>query len=163
MQPVPNRDGGAVITVAVTAAATSVATCNCAALPVLHLDEHYVVVSKPSGLLVHPSPEAAGVTDTVISRLAAQLGVEAVWPVHRIDRGTSGLLVLALSAKAAAALCALWRRHGGDDDEVAVGEPAVLGSGGGSGGGGDIKQRPVRKQYLALVAGATAAEFESTV
>ena len=101
------------------------------ALTVLYRDEYYVAVNKPAGLLVHPTPEAAGERDTVISRLPPQLGVDQVgsargrggdansllltavcgqvWPVHRLDRGTSGSLVLALSSAAAAALSAAVR------------------------------------------------------
>ena len=37
------------------------------ALTVLYRDEYYVAVNKPAGLLVHPTPEAAGERDTVIS------------------------------------------------------------------------------------------------
>ena len=48
------------------------------ALPVLYRDEYYVAVNKPAGLLVHPTPEAAGERDTVISRLPPQIGVDQV-------------------------------------------------------------------------------------
>ena len=46
------------------------AVAAAAALPILFEDEHFVAVSKPAGLLVHPTPEARGVTDTVLVRLA---------------------------------------------------------------------------------------------
>ena len=62
-------------------------------LHVLYRDRHYVAICKPAGLLVHPTPEAAGDVDTVVSRLPLQLEVSKVWPVHRLDRGTSGVLV----------------------------------------------------------------------
>jgi tRNA pseudouridine65 synthase len=68
-----------------------------AGLPVLYADAHLWVVSKPSGLSVHRGMDRA--RDTVVDRLA-RAGV-AVWPVHRLDRGTSGVLVLARSAEAA--------------------------------------------------------------
>jgi 23S rRNA-/tRNA-specific pseudouridylate synthase len=45
-------------------------------LQVLFRDEHYVVINKPAGLLVHPTPEAAGETDTVLSRLSLLEGQE---------------------------------------------------------------------------------------
>jgi 23S rRNA-/tRNA-specific pseudouridylate synthase len=51
-------------------AGTGVAAAAAAALPILFQDEHFVAVSKPAGLLVHPTPEARGVTDTVLVRLA---------------------------------------------------------------------------------------------
>eukprot|EP01050_Picozoa_sp_SAG11_P019750 SAG11_NODE_3198_length_2616_cov_1.517282_2_plen_165_part_00 len=45
-------------------------------LPVLYNDSKYVVVSKPAGLLVHPTPEAAGETESVVTLLAQQLDVD---------------------------------------------------------------------------------------
>ena len=48
------------------------------ALTVLYRDEYYVAVNKPAGLLVHPTPEAAGERDTVVSRLPPQIGVDQV-------------------------------------------------------------------------------------
>lgn len=117
-----------------------------ATLPILFQDEHFVAVSKPAGLLVHTTPEARGATDTVLRRLEAQLGLPKLWPVHRLDRGTSGALVLALSSAAAAALSAQWQQcpdDAGDGVESAVADGAVS------------------KEYLALVAGTTAEAFES--
>lgn len=80
-------------------------------VPVVYADEHVVVVDKPAGLVVHPGaghtrgtlvqgllaryPELAGVGDP------ARPGV-----VHRLDRGTSGLLVVARSPVAYASLVA---------------------------------------------------------
>lgn len=68
------------------------------ALPVLFRDESMVVVEKPSGLAVHRGWAAE--TDVLIERMRRQLG-RRVFPVHRLDRGTSGVLVLALDAIAA--------------------------------------------------------------
>lgn len=53
----------------------------------------WVVVAKPSGLLVHRSALAAD-EDVLIDRVRAALG-ERVHPVHRLDRPTSGALLLA--------------------------------------------------------------------
>jgi hypothetical protein len=50
------------------------------ALAVLYQDAHYVVVCKPAGLLVHPTPEAAGETDTLVTRTALQLGIPQARP-----------------------------------------------------------------------------------
>jgi tRNA pseudouridine65 synthase len=71
------------------------------ALPVLYEDDAVIVVDKPSGLAVHRgwAPER----DVVVARLAATLGA-AVHPVHRLDRGTSGALLLARTPAAARAL-----------------------------------------------------------
>ncbi len=67
---------------------------DAAPLPVLHDDGDWLAVHKPAGLLVHRSPLDAANTDTVQRRLKAQLGAWLL-PVHRLDRGTSGVLLLA--------------------------------------------------------------------
>lgn len=80
------------------------APCTAASpLPLLHLDDDLVAVDKPAGLLVHPSALDAHETDTALARLRAQLGVP-LWTVHRLDKGTSGVLLFARSVAAARAL-----------------------------------------------------------
>jgi tRNA pseudouridine65 synthase len=64
-------------------------------LEILYRDDAFVVVNKPSGLVVHRSRWAAD-RDNCLVRLRDQLG-QHVHPVHRLDRGTSGALVFALS------------------------------------------------------------------
>jgi 23S rRNA-/tRNA-specific pseudouridylate synthase len=81
-------------------------------LEVLYKDEHFAVINKPSGLIVHPTNEVVDQTDFVTHRVAAMLGLPKVWPVHRLDRPTSGALALALSADASSALCAQWNDTG---------------------------------------------------
>ncbi|MEW5936057.1 MAG: RluA family pseudouridine synthase, partial [Bacillota bacterium] len=75
-------------------------------LEVVYRDEHLLVVNKPAGMLVHPAHEKTGtLVNAVVAWLAAR-GVEAVpRPVNRLDRGTSGLVVFALSPVAAHRLC----------------------------------------------------------
>jgi tRNA pseudouridine65 synthase len=73
-----------------------------APLALLYQDSDFVCVDKPAGLLVHPSKLAPD-RDTVMTRLRDQLG-QYVWPVHRLDRGTSGALFFALSSEAASVL-----------------------------------------------------------
>lgn len=76
---------------------------------VVHLDDDIVVVDKPAGVAAHPSPGWVG--PTVISALAG-LGVtvstsgaaERQGIVHRLDVGTSGLMVVARSERAYTAL-----------------------------------------------------------
>jgi tRNA pseudouridine65 synthase len=75
-------------------------------LELLYRDEALVAVNKPSGLLVHRSTLAPD-RDTVMRRLRDQLGTR-VHPLHRLDRGTSGVLLFALDAGEAAALSALF-------------------------------------------------------
>jgi tRNA pseudouridine65 synthase len=64
-------------------------------LPVLYRDEELVVVDKPSGLLVHRSPIDRHETRFAVQILRNQLG-RRVYPVHRLDKGTSGALAFAL-------------------------------------------------------------------
>lgn len=65
-------------------------------LDILFQDEHLVVVNKPAGLLVHRTHLAKEEEDAVVQRLRDQTG-KWVFPVHRLDRGTSGALVMAFS------------------------------------------------------------------
>lgn len=74
-----------------------------APLRLLHLDDHLAVIDKPAGLLVHRTAIDAHEEDAALQRLRDQLG-RSVWPAHRLDRGTSGVLVFALSAEVASAL-----------------------------------------------------------
>lgn len=69
-------------------------------LPILHQDASLVAVDKPSGLLVHPSTLDAHEERTALKLLRDQLGAW-VWPLHRLDKGTSGVLLFARSAEAA--------------------------------------------------------------
>jgi tRNA pseudouridine65 synthase len=61
-----------------------------------------VVANKPSGLLVHRGWDSDD--DVAMFRVRDALGGQHVHPVHRLDRGTSGALVLARTREAAAAL-----------------------------------------------------------
>jgi 23S rRNA pseudouridine1911/1915/1917 synthase len=82
-------------------------------LRVVHLDEHLAVVDKPAGLVVHPAPSHRG--PTLVSELAEILGggADAERPgiVHRLDKGTSGLLVVARDDETHAALQEMVRRR----------------------------------------------------
>ena len=69
-------------------------------LELLYLDEHLAVVNKPAGWLVHRTPLDKGESRFVLQTLRDQIG-QQVWPVHRLDKGTSGVLVFALSAEVA--------------------------------------------------------------
>ena len=78
------------------------------ALPILHREPGLVVVDKPSGLSVHRGWD--GGDDVVMTRLRAQLK-QWVWPVHRLDRGTSGCVALALDEGAASELGVVFSEH----------------------------------------------------
>ena len=76
------------------------------ALRVVYEDESLAVVDKPAGLVVHPAPSHRG--PTLVSERGELLGggedPERPGIVHRLDKGTSGLLVVARSDEAHAAL-----------------------------------------------------------
>ena len=72
------------------------------ALKILHQEEDFVAVSKPSGLLVHRDehhPDAPAALQLVRDQVERHL-----YPFHRLDRATSGILLFGFSRKAAAAL-----------------------------------------------------------
>lgn len=71
-------------------------------LQVLYQDSHYVAIHKPAGLLVHRSRIAED-KRTAMHMLRDQLGTH-VYPIHRLDRGTTGIVLFALSSEAAAAM-----------------------------------------------------------
>jgi len=75
-------------------------------------DEHLLVIDKPAGLVVHPG--AGHATGTLVDALAGKIaGGEPGRPgiVHRLDRDTSGLMVVARSQEAYELLTALVREH----------------------------------------------------
>lgn len=95
-----------------------------APLDVIHADEHLVVVNKPWGLTVHPAP--AQPNGTLVNRLAhhfpAIMSMEGERPgiVHRIDKDTSGLLLVALDEKTRLALSAAFAGRDVDKDYLAI-------------------------------------------
>ena len=94
-------------------------------LEILYRDAHYIAIDKPAGLAVH---RTALFRDGpfVLQRLRDQIG-QRLYPVHRLDRPTSGVLFFALSSEAARALC------------------------------DRFEARQVQKRYLAVVRGHTDA------
>jgi tRNA pseudouridine65 synthase len=65
-------------------------------LEILYKDEHIVAINKPHGLLVHRTKMAADATEFALQQLRDQLG-QPVYPAHRIDRKTGGILLFALN------------------------------------------------------------------
>ena len=72
-------------------------------IDVLYADDHLAVVDKPAGLMAHASPMARGEDDFLDARLRAQFGTP-VHLVHRLDRATSGCLLVARDRDTAALL-----------------------------------------------------------
>ncbi|MCW8907551.1 MAG: pseudouridine synthase [Sedimenticola sp.] len=68
-------------------------------LQLIYRDRHYVAVDKPAGMLVHRTRISED-RRFVLQTLRDQLGCR-VYPVHRLDRPTSGVLLFALSSEAA--------------------------------------------------------------
>ena len=102
---------------------------------VVHEDADLLIIDKPAGLVVHPAPGHAG--DTLVNALLAHAGpdgfggiagVQRPGIVHRLDRDTSGLLMVARTDAAQHSLMA------------------------------QLKARRIKKTYLALVLGEVAAE-----
>lgn len=99
---------------------------------VLWHDEHLAVIAKPAGLTVHPCPSQT--SDTLIQRLLSrfpQLAAQGGWRpgvVHRLDKDTSGLVIVALSETARLELTRAFA------------------------------EREIQKEYLALVYGSPPAE-----
>jgi tRNA pseudouridine65 synthase len=91
-------------------------------LDILYRDEHLVAINKPSGLLVHRSNIDRHETRFAVQLLRDQIGCR-VHPLHRLDKGTSGVLLFALNSEAA--------RHVG----------------------AQFEQGSVSKRYLAIVRG----------
>ncbi|MDU9048673.1 MAG: RluA family pseudouridine synthase [Candidatus Electrothrix sp. Rat3] len=97
-------------------------------LEIIFADQELVVVNKPGGLLAVPG-RGPDKQDSVVSRFKAQFADAIEQPaVHRLDMATSGLMVLALTAKA--------HRHLS----------------------GQFSQRQVEKTYVALLDGTVAGE-----
>jgi 23S rRNA pseudouridine1911/1915/1917 synthase len=101
---------------------------------VVYEDDDILIVNKPAGMVTHPSPGHAG--GTMVNALLARGGAAAFGGiagvarpgiVHRLDRDTSGLLMVARNDRAQASLM------------------------------GQLKARRVKKRYLALVGGDVAA------
>ena len=68
-------------------------------LEILYKDEYLVAINKPHGLIVHPSKIAIDAAESAMVLLRDQLD-QYVYPVHRIDRKTSGVLLFALDKEA---------------------------------------------------------------
>lgn len=68
-------------------------------LQIIYEDAQYVAINKPNGLLVHRTRIAEEKKEFALQMLRDQLG-HHVYPVHRLDRGTSGVLLFAKTPEA---------------------------------------------------------------
>jgi tRNA pseudouridine65 synthase len=115
-------------------------------LRLIHRDAQLLAVHKPAGLLVHRSALDAHAQTDVVTQLREQTGAP-VWPVHRLDKGTSGVLLLARDLASARALGAAFAAGSSAPGSA---RPAPQET-------GPIPATPmqaaVQKRYLALVRG----------
>lgn len=79
-------------------------------LPIIFQDEHLVAINKPTGLLVHRSPIDRHETRFAVQILRDQLD-QHVFPIHRLDKPTSGILLFALSSEVARMLSETFSEH----------------------------------------------------
>jgi tRNA pseudouridine65 synthase len=70
-------------------------------LEIIYEDAQYVAINKPNGLLVHRTRIAEEKKEFALQLLRDQLGYR-LYPLHRLDRGTSGVLLFAKTPEAAA-------------------------------------------------------------
>ena len=79
-------------------------------LDILYQDTDLIAIHKPSGLLVHRSALDAHETRFAVQMLRDQIGTR-VYPAHRLDKGTSGILLFALNPSCATALGSLFENQ----------------------------------------------------
>jgi 23S rRNA pseudouridine1911/1915/1917 synthase len=101
-------------------------------LKVVYEDDDIIVIDKPAGMVVHPA--AGHQTGTLVNALIAHCGASLSGIggerrpgiVHRLDKDTSGLMVVAKNDKAHRALAAQFASHGRDGDEFERGYLAFV-------------------------------------
>ena len=116
--PAHRVNAGAAIAVRVPPPADPVPRAEQIALAVVYEDSELIVIDKPAGLVVHPA--AGNWTGTLVNALIAHCGdslsgiggVRRPGIVHRLDKDTSGLLVVAKTDAAHRALAAQFADHG---------------------------------------------------
>ncbi len=111
---------GDVVSFSVPPPAPAAPVAEAIALSVVYEDDCLIVIDKPAGLVVHPA--AGHETGTLVNALLAHCGdslsgiggVKRPGIVHRLDKDTSGLLVVAKSDAAHKSLCEQFAAHGRD-------------------------------------------------
>lgn len=80
-------------------------------LEILYQDAFLVAVHKPTGLLVHKGMGAPATELFLLQLLRDQIG-QWLYPIHRLDRPTSGIVLFALDAETAHLMQILWQSEG---------------------------------------------------
>ncbi len=88
-------------------------------LEIIYQDEYLVAVNKPSGLLVHKSPIDRHETQFALQMVRDQIG-QYVYPIHRLDKPTSGVLLFALSTEILKTMSLLFRSHEVNKEYIAI-------------------------------------------
>lgn len=88
-------------------------------LSILYRDDYVIAINKPSGLLVHRSEIDRHETRFAMQLLRDQIG-QHVFPVHRLDKPTSGVLLFALSAEIAALMGPIFAEHNAKKTYLAI-------------------------------------------
>lgn len=88
-------------------------------LEILYQDAHLVAINKPSGLLVHKSPIDKHETQFALQMVRDQIG-QYVYPVHRLDKPTSGVLLFALDAQIAKRMSEIFRASEVEKEYIAI-------------------------------------------
>jgi tRNA pseudouridine65 synthase len=88
-------------------------------LEILYQDPYFVAINKPSGLLVHKSPIDRHETRFALQLVRDQIG-QFVYPIHRLDKPTSGVLLFALSSEIASAMSLQFRSSEVSKEYIAI-------------------------------------------
>ncbi|MHC2003521.1 RluA family pseudouridine synthase [Methylobacterium sp. CM6241] len=110
--------GGAVLDVTIPAPVDATPMAEALDLAIVHEDDDLIVIDKPAGLVVHPAPghDAGTLVNGLIAHCGESLsgigGVRRPGIVHRLDKDTSGLLVVAKNDLAHKGLTAQFADHG---------------------------------------------------
>ncbi len=97
-------------------------------LTILYQDEYLIAIDKPPGLLVHRSPIAKQETEFAVQQLRDQIG-RYVYPVHRLDRPTSGVLLFTFSPELVSAIGSQWMQMQVQKEYLAIVRGFVNGGG----------------------------------
>jgi 23S rRNA pseudouridine1911/1915/1917 synthase len=134
LDPSAKASAGARVVLVVPPAAAAEPEAEAMALTVVHEDDDLIVIDKPPGLVVHPAAghERGTLVNALIAHCGDSLsgigGVKRPGIVHRLDKDTSGLMVVAKNDRAHQGLAAQFADHG--------------------------RSGPLERAYLALVWGA---------
>jgi len=98
-------------------------------LEILYKDEYLVCINKPTGLLVHKSMIDRHEIYFAMKMLRDQLGGAWVYPIHRLDKPTSGVLLFALDSHTAKLMNEQFQAHTIQKTYIAVARGYVPSSG----------------------------------